>query len=214
MVQGDEKVGILMKSDKKSKKRKTNVRTNGLGATKADVKAVECDISFKEEKLSSVGTRKGRDNAKMETKTPRESEDSDIKRKKERGDGKHPGKSSKDGHEDAVKKVVKKKNKLKNEQETLIMHVASLDTKLIAHESSSETQENKVVERSTRALMSKWTEEECEMVQKFHGEHGPKWKVLADELGKHESHVGNAWHRIKLANRKKGNWAQEEIQTL
>ncbi|KAJ8552676.1 hypothetical protein K7X08_020069 [Anisodus acutangulus] len=101
-----------MKSDKKSKKRKKNVRTHSLRATKADVKAVECDISFKEEKLSSVGTRKERDNAKMETKTPRESEDSDINRKKERGDGKHPGKSSKDGHEDAVKKSETQENKV------------------------------------------------------------------------------------------------------
>ncbi|XP_060182574.1 uncharacterized protein LOC132612294 [Lycium barbarum] len=60
----------------------------------------------------------------------------------------------------------------------------------------------------------KYTEEEYEMIRKFHGEHGPKWRVLADELGKHCANVGNTWHRIKLANRKRGNWAQEEIQTL
>ncbi|MCD9646501.1 hypothetical protein HAX54_036373 [Datura stramonium] len=52
-------------------------------------------------------------------------------REKERSCEKRPGKSSKDGCRVAVKK------KLKNEQETLIMHDASLDTKTIAHKSAT-----------------------------------------------------------------------------
>ncbi|XP_033509627.1 uncharacterized protein [Nicotiana tomentosiformis] len=388
MVKGDEKVGMLMKSEKKSKKRKKSASSNGLGVTKGDVEAVACDLSFKEENLSFIGTKKERYKAKMETKAPVESEDRDVKRKKER----RGGKSSKDSCNDAVKNVVKKKNKWKNERETLTMHDASFDTKTIAHESASETQETMAVEtlnegsdvnvidevkskkrkkekrkkkegqidvvagvsqddvtateevtnskideanirkrkktklgsnskdlthdkskkrvrfsdhvqffppasdprdekhenkdekllfgkqftqeedeivkdavyryievhnmgeeglqkvinsisnpevrgcwkeigkaipyRPYRAVYSraqrlfrrgekrKWTDEEYEMVRQFHGRHGHKWTVLADELGKHPVHVGNAWHRIKLANRKKGNWDQEEIQTL
>ncbi|XP_055819693.1 uncharacterized protein LOC129888730 [Solanum dulcamara] len=144
MVQGDEKVGdMLMKSEKKSKKRKKNAATNDLEVTKVDVKAVEHDLCFKEEKLS---IRKERDKAKMESIAHGEGEDSDIKRKKERVGGKQHGKSGKDGCEDAVKNVLKKKKKLKNEQKTLIMDNASLDTKTIAHESASETQETNAVE--------------------------------------------------------------------
>ncbi|XP_060179929.1 uncharacterized protein LOC132609790 isoform X2 [Lycium barbarum] len=360
MVEGDEKAGMLMKLEKKSKKRKKNAASNDSEVTKGDFKGG--------------------------------SEDSDIKRKKEIGGGKPPGKSSKDGCEDAVEKVVKMKKKLKKEQETLIMYDASLDTKTIAPESVSGTQETNAVEtlsegsggnvideskrkkrkkekrkkedgqvdivtgviqghisaieeiedskiddanirkrkktklghnckdlihektekrvrfsdhvqffpptsdridekhenneekllfgkqfteeedeivkdavyryievhnlgedglqkvinsisnpevrgcwkeigkaipyRPYRAVYSraqrlfragekrKWTEEEYEMVRKFRGQHGHNWTVLADELGKHPVHVGNAWHRIKLENRKKGNWDQEEIQKL
>ncbi|XP_070047792.1 uncharacterized protein [Nicotiana tomentosiformis] len=324
----------------------------------------------------------------METKEPTGSEDRDIKRKKERGAGKQPEKSSKDRCENAVKNVVKKKNTLKNERNT--MHDALVDTKTIAHKSASDTHDSEVVEtlsegsggnviaeekrkkrkkekrnkedgqvdiasgvnqgdvstieeienskiddanirkrkktkghnckdlthgksekrefsgdvqvfppsgdpsdekhginqekllcgkwftkeedeivkdavyryievhnlggdglqkvldskfipelkgcwkkigkaipyrpyiavykRAQRLFRmgkkGKWTEEKYEMVRKFHGEHGPKWKILADELGKDRVHVGNAWHRIKLDNLKKGNWAQEEIQNL
>ncbi|MCD9646503.1 hypothetical protein HAX54_036375 [Datura stramonium] len=72
--------------------------------TKGDVKAIEHDLCSKEEKLSCKGTRKEKDKAKMEIKAPGESEDSDIKRKKERGCAKQPGKSSKDGCGDAVKR--------------------------------------------------------------------------------------------------------------
>ncbi|MCE5165855.1 hypothetical protein HAX54_012679, partial [Datura stramonium] len=118
-----------MKSDKKSKKK--NAAANDSEVTEGDVKAIEHDLCSKEEKLSFKGTRKEKDKAKMETKAPGESEDSDIKRKKERGCEKQPGKSSKDGCRVAVKK------KLKNEQETLIMHDASLDTKTIAHKSAT-----------------------------------------------------------------------------
>ncbi|MCD7450474.1 hypothetical protein HAX54_006545 [Datura stramonium] len=398
IVQEDEKVGMLMKSDKKSKKK--NAAPNDSEVTKGDVKAIEHDLCSKEEKLSCKGTRKEKDKAKMEIKAPGESEDSDIKRKKERGCAKQPGKLSKDGCGDAVKK------KLKNEQETLIMHAASLDTKTIAHESATKTQETIAVEmlskgsggnlpgarkkedgqvdivagvirgdvsadevkrkkrkkdkakkedgqvditagviqgdvsaidevrrkkrkkdkkkrtdkldiedgviqgnvsaidelsppindpseekhennedkllfgknftreedeivkdavyryievyslgdeglqkvlkcksnpelrgcwreigkaipyRPYRAVYSraqrlfssgklrKWTEEEYEMVRKFRGEHGHNWTVLADELGKHPVHIGNAWQRIKLENRKRGQWDQEEIQKL
>ncbi|KAH0647062.1 hypothetical protein KY290_033060 [Solanum tuberosum] len=60
----------------------------------------------------------------------------------------------------------------------------------------------------------KWTEEEHGMLRKFQGQHGNKWTVLADELGKHPVHVGNAWHRIKLENQKRGQWDQEEVQKL
>ncbi|MCD9646502.1 hypothetical protein HAX54_036374 [Datura stramonium] len=62
--------------------------------------------------------------------------------------------------------------------------------------------------------LRKWTEEEYEMVRKFREEHGHQWTVLADELGKHPVHIGNAWQRIKLENRKIGEWDQEEIQKL
>ncbi|XP_060179930.1 uncharacterized protein LOC132609794 [Lycium barbarum] len=381
---------MLMKPEKKSKKRKKSASTNGVGVTKGDANSAELDLSFKQERLSVVGTWKERDKAKMETKAPGESEAHNVKRKKERGSGKQCGKSSKDGCEDAVKSAVKRRKKLKNEGETL--HDSLLDTKTIAPESSNETQETKAVEtlcegsggnlidgvnrkkrkkekgkkadgqvdivagviqgyvsaieeiedskienanirkkKKTKSGHSckdlthekcekkvrfsvqvqvfppssypsdeeyeveeekllrgkrfskeedeivkdavyryievhnlgeeglqkvlnsksspeargcwkkigraipyrpyvavywraqrlfrmgekrKYTEEEYEMIRKFHTERGTKWKVLADELGKHETHVRNAWGRIKLANRKKGSWSQEEIQTL
>ncbi|KAG5588944.1 hypothetical protein H5410_039458 [Solanum commersonii] len=158
MVQGDEKVDMLIKSEKKSKKRKKNAVTDDSKVTKGD-KAVEHDSCFKEESLSFTGIGKERDKTKMETEAPRESEDSDIKRKKERGNGKQPGKSSKDGCEDAVKNVLKKKKKLKNEQEILIMHDASLDTKTLAHESASGTQEIKAVEILSEGSGGNFTDE-------------------------------------------------------
>lgn len=52
------------------------------------------------------------------------------------------------------------------------------------------------------------------MVLKFQKEHGNNWKVLADELGKHRWHVKDTWRRIKLPNRNKGQWTQEEYQNL
>ncbi|XP_070048244.1 uncharacterized protein [Nicotiana tomentosiformis] len=381
---------MLMKLEKKSKKGKKSASTTGLGVTKGDVKAVERDFIFNEEKLSFVGTRIERDKEKMGTKAPGESKDRDIKRKKERAGGKQPGSSSIDRYKDAAENIVKKKNTFKNEREK--MHDALVDTKTISHKSDSETHDSEVVgtlseasggnviaeekrkkrkkekrkkvdgqvdivtgvnqgnvstiveiedsktddanirkrkkkklghnckdlsherrakrvrlsgdvqffppsgdpsdekheinkekllygkwftkeedeivkdavyryievhnlgeeglqkvlnsrsypevrgcwkkigsaipyrpygavyQRAQRLFRSgekrKYTEEEYEMMRKFHGEHGTKWKVLADELGKHWTHVGNAWNRIKLANQKKGNWAQEEIQTL
>ncbi|TMW84754.1 hypothetical protein EJD97_024470 [Solanum chilense] len=65
-----------------------------------------------------------------------------------------------------------------------------------------------------RSESRKWTEEEYEMVLKFQKEHGNNWKVLADELGKHRWHVKDTWRRIKLPNRNKGQWTQEEYQNL
>ncbi|XVF05716.1 hypothetical protein REPUB_Repub05bG0196500 [Reevesia pubescens] len=59
-----------------------------------------------------------------------------------------------------------------------------------------------------------WTPEEYEIIQKFVKEHGPKWKLLADTLGKHRHHVKDTWRRIKLTNTKKGNWSQDEYQNL
>ncbi|XP_059283291.1 LOW QUALITY PROTEIN: uncharacterized protein LOC132036899 [Lycium ferocissimum] len=65
-----------------------------------------------------------------------------------------------------------------------------------------------------RSETRKWTEEEYEIVRKFQKEHGNNWKVLADELGKHRFHVKDTWRRLKLPNQKKGQWTQEEYQTL
>ncbi|XVE81870.1 hypothetical protein DITRI_Ditri15bG0100800 [Diplodiscus trichospermus] len=59
-----------------------------------------------------------------------------------------------------------------------------------------------------------WTPEEYEVIQKFVEEHGPKWRLLADSLGKHRHHVKDTWRRIKLPNRNKGHWFQEEYQSL
>ncbi|XP_022858036.1 cyclin-D-binding Myb-like transcription factor 1 [Olea europaea var. sylvestris] len=60
----------------------------------------------------------------------------------------------------------------------------------------------------------RWTQEEYEMVLKSQKEYGNQWKALADELGKHKTHVRNAWLRKKLPNLKKGRWSQEEYQGL
>ncbi|XP_059633543.1 uncharacterized protein LOC132276223 [Cornus florida] len=59
-----------------------------------------------------------------------------------------------------------------------------------------------------------WTPEEYEIIKKFHEVHGPDWKTLADELGKHRFHVKDTWRRIKLSSMKKGRWSQEECQNL
>ncbi|KAF2283323.1 hypothetical protein GH714_002270 [Hevea brasiliensis] len=59
-----------------------------------------------------------------------------------------------------------------------------------------------------------WTAEECELVLKFHEKYGSDWKTLAEALGKHRIHVKDTWRRIKVANRKRGRWSQEEYQTL
>ncbi|XP_043701146.1 RNA polymerase I termination factor [Telopea speciosissima] len=60
----------------------------------------------------------------------------------------------------------------------------------------------------------KWTEEDYELIRRVHEQHGSKWKMVADVLGKHRFHVKDAWRRIKLANKKSGHWSQEEYQTL
>ncbi|KAI6694885.1 hypothetical protein NL676_022595 [Syzygium grande] len=58
-----------------------------------------------------------------------------------------------------------------------------------------------------------WTPEECELVRKFHEQHGSDWRKLADALGRHRFHVKDTWRRIKLPF-KKGPWSQEEYQRL
>lgn len=58
-----------------------------------------------------------------------------------------------------------------------------------------------------------WTPEECELVRKFHEQHGSDWRKLADALGRHRFHVKDTWRRIKLPY-KKGPWSQDEYQRL
>ncbi|KAL7174565.1 hypothetical protein ACSBR2_033748 [Camellia fascicularis] len=65
-----------------------------------------------------------------------------------------------------------------------------------------------------RAESRSWTTEELELVRKYHEQHGPKWRELADALGKHRLHLKDAWRRIKLPNTNKGHWSQEEYQNL
>ncbi|KAL1564019.1 RNA polymerase I termination factor-like [Salvia divinorum] len=65
-----------------------------------------------------------------------------------------------------------------------------------------------------RSESRKWTQKEYDMILKYQEEHGNKWRALADELGKHTWHVKDTWRRIKLRDRKKGNWSQEEYQKL
>ncbi|KAL6962549.1 hypothetical protein U1Q18_037507 [Sarracenia purpurea var. burkii] len=65
-----------------------------------------------------------------------------------------------------------------------------------------------------RAESRSWTPEELEFVRKFHEEHGPKWKDLANALGKNKIHLKDTWRRIRLPNKKKGHWSQEEYQSL
>lgn len=65
-----------------------------------------------------------------------------------------------------------------------------------------------------RSETRSWTEEEREIIRKFHEKHGADWKTLADVMGKHRVHVKDAWRRIKLRNMNKGPWNQEEYQTL
>lgn len=58
-----------------------------------------------------------------------------------------------------------------------------------------------------------WTPEECELVRKFHEQHGSNWRTLADALGRHRFHVKDTWRRIKFPY-KKGPWSQDEYQQL
>ncbi|KAJ9188813.1 hypothetical protein P3X46_000175 [Hevea brasiliensis] len=59
-----------------------------------------------------------------------------------------------------------------------------------------------------------WTPEEYELVHKFHEKHGSDWKTLAEALGKHRIHVKDTWRRIKVINRRRGKWSQDEYQNL
>ncbi|KAK4362621.1 hypothetical protein RND71_017862 [Anisodus tanguticus] len=142
MVLGDEKEGMQLKLEKKSKKCNKHAATSALGVTAADVKAEEGDFSFDEEKLAVSETRKERDKEAMETKAAGENDVCDIKRKKKRG-GKCSGKSNKNSDEGAVKSVEKKKkNKLKKSSLD-----EPLDTSASALASASETRDSdKVVE--------------------------------------------------------------------
>ncbi|KAL7258229.1 hypothetical protein ACSBR1_004363 [Camellia fascicularis] len=65
-----------------------------------------------------------------------------------------------------------------------------------------------------RAESRSWTTEELELVRKYHEQHGPKWRELADALGKHRFHLKDAWRRIKLPNINKRHWSLEEYQNL
>ncbi|MQL95403.1 hypothetical protein Taro_028073, partial [Colocasia esculenta] len=65
-----------------------------------------------------------------------------------------------------------------------------------------------------RSEIRKWEPEELDLVRRYYKEHGPKWKEMAELLGKHRVHVKDTWRRIKLTNRKTGNWSQEEYQAL
>lgn len=59
-----------------------------------------------------------------------------------------------------------------------------------------------------------WTPEEIAFLKESHEKHGNKWKMVAEELGKHRFHVKDTWRRIKLDNLKEGKWSQEEYQNL
>ncbi|KAL7594157.1 hypothetical protein Lser_V15G35198 [Lactuca serriola] len=60
-----------------------------------------------------------------------------------------------------------------------------------------------------------WTPEEIKFLKESYKKHGNKWKMIAEELGKHRFHVKDTWRRIvKLENLKIGKWSQDEYQNL
>ncbi|OWM63874.1 hypothetical protein CDL15_Pgr006136 [Punica granatum] len=65
-----------------------------------------------------------------------------------------------------------------------------------------------------RSETRSWTQEEYELIKKYHEEHGSDWRTLADAMSKHRIHVKDTWRRIKLLNKKNGQWTQEEYQSL
>ncbi|KAL0916692.1 hypothetical protein M5K25_014221 [Dendrobium thyrsiflorum] len=65
-----------------------------------------------------------------------------------------------------------------------------------------------------RSEVRKWEPEELELIKRYHAEHGPKWKKLAEMLGKSRLHVKDTWRRIRLPNLKRGAWSQDEYQSL
>ncbi|KAK9755293.1 hypothetical protein RND81_01G015800 [Saponaria officinalis] len=65
-----------------------------------------------------------------------------------------------------------------------------------------------------RSENRRWTKEELEEVRKYHEKYGPKWRNLADELGRNRTHVKDAFRQVRLPNKKTGHWSQEEYQTL
>ncbi|KAI3981318.1 hypothetical protein MKX01_004582 [Papaver californicum] len=66
----------------------------------------------------------------------------------------------------------------------------------------------------TRDESRTWTEDEKAFILKFYEKHGPKWKSMAEVLGKNHFHVKDTWRRISRANLKKGKWDQAEYQSL
>ncbi|KAJ0744822.1 putative transcription factor MYB-related family [Helianthus annuus] len=65
-----------------------------------------------------------------------------------------------------------------------------------------------------RGEKRKWTKEETEFLQECYEKHGNDWKMVAKELGKNRVHVKDKWRRIKLSNKRRGKWSQEEYQNL
>ncbi|KAK9699092.1 hypothetical protein RND81_08G152200 [Saponaria officinalis] len=65
-----------------------------------------------------------------------------------------------------------------------------------------------------RSENRRWTKEELEEVRMYHEKYGPKWRNLADELGRNRIHVKDAFRQVRLPNKKTGHWSQEEYQTL
>ncbi|KAL4555034.1 hypothetical protein LXL04_037645 [Taraxacum kok-saghyz] len=59
-----------------------------------------------------------------------------------------------------------------------------------------------------------WSPEEINFLKESYKKHGNKWKMIAEELGKHRFHVKDTWRRIKLDNLKTGKWTQDEYQNL
>ncbi|XP_074582260.1 uncharacterized protein LOC141838628 [Curcuma longa] len=65
-----------------------------------------------------------------------------------------------------------------------------------------------------RGNKSKWEPEECETLLRLYSIHGPKWKKIAREFGRHRIHVKDTWRAIRSPYYRKGTWSQEEYQTL
>ncbi|XP_074587434.1 uncharacterized protein LOC141843275 [Curcuma longa] len=63
-----------------------------------------------------------------------------------------------------------------------------------------------------RSKSSKLKPEEYETLFRFYAKHGPDWKTIACELGKHRKHVKDTRRRTKSQNFKKGTLSQEEYQ--
>jgi hypothetical protein len=70
---------------------------------------------------------------------------------------------------------------------------------------------HKLLETSGRC---RWTADELKLIQKSYEQHGAKWRLVADALGKSREQVKSAWRRLKFENAKLGPWSQEEYQTL
>lgn len=65
-----------------------------------------------------------------------------------------------------------------------------------------------------RTDKSKWTDEDCELLRQLHAQHGNKWKRIAGEFGRERLQVKDVWRRLKVLNKKGGQWSQEEYQAL